>query len=1504
MAHRKNCEKCEREPTQKLLQKAKKLKPRKRKTEDDFEDAENEQDRIASLGGWVRCLRCPVVAHWGCLAKTQRDEILKAIHEKDLAKWEVAKAKHTEDVEMSQDDTSDLPMPKKRLGLEANETTEFVCGSCMKGGICMICKDVAIQLGGVLASANSSATPSNSAPVAARDDVVTSDHTMDDVESPTTEHELPNIGGDDPKELLYRCRTCKRLAHYAHLPLSRFADPSEKYTAEDLAQYYQANTSWQCADCVSFTYNVEHILAWRPFPANAVETSCTPGEPPNFKAQLPREYLIKWADRSYKRVHWVPHGWLLATYPTKLKNFLSKGPHIPLLPESVADDAVDSLDPAGAGPAFGNDDEEMSEISDPARKNEEDDSLSLTPLPDAEKRVPPGWKTVDRVLDVLLWKTKAPPKKSVGKGKKAKRTIMVSDDEDSSHQVEELLDQDTLVERKYAYEDGEQPSEGATESIEEFEERTGRELRESDVDRVAWGFFKWFGLGYEEATWDSPSPRGKPGWRAFEDAFRRFLAARVVNVPALSRSEYKQFDERPKNTFMKKYKFTTDSQPQLGQDAQFKLMPFQVDGVNWLINNWWNLQHCILADEMGLGKTVQIVTFLGKIIQGWEGLLPSTAHPALVVVPNSTITNWVREFERWAPSLRVVPFYGDAKARDVIRQYELYHPTKAAKTTGAKFHVLVTTYETITNARDVGTLFKGMPRWEVLVVDEGQRLKSDASLLFKKLKELNTIHRVILTGTPLNNNIRELFNLMNFLDPTEWNDLENLAKEHEVLDETKIKELHNRLRPYFLRRIKSEVLQLPPKNEVIVPVSMTALQKEVYKSILSQNVEVLKSIALSAAGTKVNTAVKKSNMNNVLMQLRKCLQHPYLVSQDIEPVGLSPVESHEKLIGASAKLLMLKSMLPKLKERGHRVLLFSQFAIALNVIEDFLIGERIKYLRLDGNTKQVDRQKGMDEFNKPGSDVFIYILSTRAGGVGINLTTADTVIIFDPDFNPHQDLQAIARAHRFGQKKTCLVFKFMVKESAEERIMQTGKKKLVLDHLIVQNMDDNDGEKDVQSILLFGAQTLFEQGDAQSAKDIHYSENDIQHLIEKTEKEGDEQEPATGEGGGSFSFAKIWSAEQDVEDTPDERAQEDAWAQTLARIAEERLKEQAKEATGRGVRRKAAAIFPQQNLDVLDTPGKDKGKKGKGKQRANHSDDDEAFNLSDIEESDGQSVGSVPASDDLDISLTDKLIEDKKKKNKKIDVQGSPSSVPLSSIQNQLQVDQTCGLCGTEHPNRPCYLTESSENLAEYRRILTTMDSNESIEARRAAVAVIDETLHKRGKMKLIINQPLHPVERPSTVRQPQPKTSSRPSTTPVATAKPSLSAPQTHPMANGAGIVRSNGQASADSVAASSKTLVAKALPKPRPRAPAEAGPSSRRPPSPVHADEPPRKKAKESSGILPCPVCGQASIHPAGQCPIIKEGPERIETEIRRLRKDPTKTDAVAKLQRILLRLRSRPS
>ena len=252
-------------------------------------------------------------------------------------------------------------------------------------------------------------------------------------------------------------------------------------------------------------------------------------------------------------------------------------------------------------------------------------------------------------------------------------------------------------------------------------------------------------MNYCAATWDSPphTDKDSPSFKAFEQGFARLLASRKVVVKAHSRKEIESFHELPKNIFMRKSAYTQDNQPKLGQDAaKYSLMPFQVDGVNWLCNNWFNRQHCILADEMGLvskrccmrvarrlilstqGKTVQIVTFLGAVIQGgFKDVEAVKAQPALVVVPNSTITNWVREFERWAPRLRVVPFYGEAKSRDIIRQYELFHDYVEKGFTRAKYDVLVTTYETITNQKEFAPVFKATPRWEVLVVDEGQRRK-------------------------------------------------------------------------------------------------------------------------------------------------------------------------------------------------------------------------------------------------------------------------------------------------------------------------------------------------------------------------------------------------------------------------------------------------------------------------------------------------------------------------------------------------------------------------------------------------------------------------------------------------------------------------------------------------------------------------------------------------------------------------------------------------------------
>ncbi|KAI0785072.1 SNF2 family N-terminal domain-containing protein [Abortiporus biennis] len=1405
-AHRRICDKCQRPPAHELLKK------RKGKKKDD-----ETVDEDVALGGWVRCLYCPVTAHWGCLARTQRDEILRAALEKDRAEW---KASH-----QSESGSADEPgksgdaVPRRREGLDVDLTTEFICNSCMKGGFCMGCKEVALKPDDV---AKQLAPPTAGDSTVDQDgDAAVADRTaalsLDDQEITKPEPER------SPSQLLFRCITCKRLAHYAHLPQSHF---DAELTLKELARYHQHTLRWQCSDCNSFVYDVEHILAWRPFPEHVVESFPPEDVIQHIKSPLPREYLIKWIGRSYRRTTWVPHMWLLAKSQAKLKNFLVGGSHVKLLqaPEASAarvEEPSDAFDPVG-------DVREESTVPD--------DASSMAPsgsMPDAEKQLNPGWITVDRILDVLFWypdkRIKPKPK---GRAKQKTESEVEAQREEAN------------IERENAFEFGEQLPDDLTETAEQREKRTGKEISQQDVKDLVWAFIKWEDLGYDQATWDTPPKPEDPGYPALLTAFKRYREARVVVVPKPGKIR-DEIKKRP-------LRFTDDRQPQLGQNQQLRLMNFQIIGVNWLCNNLNERQHCILADEMGLGKTVQIVAFLGSVIE------KRNAFPALVVVPNSTITNWVREFERWAPRIRVCPFYGDHKAREIIKQYELSHEKPASGTTGAKYHVLVTTYETVTNQKEFGSVFKQVPRWEVLVVDEGQRLKSDSSLIFKRLKELTTIHRIILTGTPLNNNIRELFNLMNFLDPSKWNDLDKLAREHEELTEDKVRELHVRLKPYFLRRIKSEVLQLPPKNEVIVPVSMAPLQKEVYRSILSQNVNILKSIASGVGGGKVNAAAaKRANMNNILMQLRKCLQHPYLVSSEIEPKGLSPSDAHEKLIDASAKLRLLKILLPKLKARLHRVLLFSQFAIALDIVEDFLYGEGIKYLRLDGNTKQEDRQKGMDQFNKEGSDIFIYLLTTRAGGVGINLWSADTVIIFDPDFNPHQDLQAIARAHRYGQQKTCLVFKLMVKESAEERIMQTGKKKLILDHLIVQKMDDDEGREDVQSILMFGAQTLFEDSDSQAAKDIHYSETDIDKLIEKTEKEGDQPEQQSNESN-LFSFAKVWAADKDdLEDIADDSAeateQKDSWAQMLELIAAEGVIEQEKEATGRGVRRRAAAVFTKpQDFDNIDnTPKKDKDKskkkKGKNKKPAG-SDESDAY----VPAFDAQSDISIASSHNAESERSEALAEllPSKTNNKKRRL--SPGR-PSKSVVD----DDYCGLCGKQHGESACEMTNDVQNLIEYREILMNHSDDEPLADRLAAIAAIEEELFRRRMGHLLVGQPLFAIEAHPRQVQPLPANVSngaRTSRQPSSLQQPQVNQPNT--------------------------TNTAVRPPK--------------RPLSPERVEGESAKKAKDVEERPSCPVCGQRG-HIIKYCPSVLAGSQSIIKAISRLKGDPSHNETVQKLKKI---------
>lgn len=279
-------------------------------------------------------------------------------------------------------------------------------------------------------------------------------------------------------ELLFRCFTCKRLAHYAHLPVPDGYDPDDTTSAE-LATHYQQSTGWRCADCFSYVYTVEHILAWRPFPENAIEPPHKPNEPPNYKSILPREYLVKWVDRSYCRVQWVPHGWLLAVAGTKLKNFILGGTKVHLLPEPISEQA--SIPEEGASADF----EIGRDHSEGVGGKPAEEASPLIAYPDAEKRIPPQWRTVERLLDIRLWKPKRP-----AKGKTRKARTATSNEED--------VDEDPVIakERALAYDEGEEPSTVVT--LEEFEAQTGEKLNEKHAVQVAWAFIKWDDLGYDD----------------------------------------------------------------------------------------------------------------------------------------------------------------------------------------------------------------------------------------------------------------------------------------------------------------------------------------------------------------------------------------------------------------------------------------------------------------------------------------------------------------------------------------------------------------------------------------------------------------------------------------------------------------------------------------------------------------------------------------------------------------------------------------------------------------------------------------------------------------------------------------------------------------------------------------------------------------------------------------------------------------------------------------------
>lgn len=584
--------------------------------------------------------------------------------------------------------------------------------------------------------------------------------------------------------------------------------------------------------------------------------------------------------------------------------------------------------------------------------------------------------------------------------------------------------------------------------------------------------------------------------------------------------------ERPNTDLKKKY----DQQPSFLNETGMQLHPYQLEGINWLRYSWGQGIDTILADEMGLGKTIQTVTFLYSLYK--EG---HCKGPFLVSVPLSTIINWEREFELWAPDFYCITYVGDKDSRAVIRENELSfeeganrggRPSKI-KASSIKFNVLLTSYELIS----IDSACLGSIEWAVLVVDEAHRLKSNQSKFFRLLAGYNINYKLLLTGTPLQNNLEELFHLLNFLSKDKFNDLSAFQNEFaDVSKEEQVKRLHEMLGPHMLRRLKADVLKnMPSKSEFIVRVELSPMQKKYYKYILTRNFEALNP---KSGGQQVS-------LLNVMMDLKKCCNHPYLFPAAAEEAPLSIHGNYETqaLIKASGKLVLLSRMLKQLKEQGHRVLIFSQMTKMLDILEDYLEGEGYKYERIDGGITGSIRQEAIDRFNAPGAPQFVFLLSTRAGGLGINLATADTVIIYDSDWNPHNDIQAFSRAHRIGQANKVMIYRFVTRNSVEERVTQVAKRKMMLTHLVVRpgmgGKGANFTKQELDDILRFGTEELFKEDEGKEEEAIHYDDKAVSELLDRSNLGIEQKESWANEYLSSFKVASYATKEGDGEEEVD-----------------------------------------------------------------------------------------------------------------------------------------------------------------------------------------------------------------------------------------------------------------------------------------------------------------------------------------------------------------------------------
>ncbi|KEF57841.1 uncharacterized protein A1O9_05762 [Exophiala aquamarina CBS 119918] len=677
-------------------------------------------------------------------------------------------------------------------------------------------------------------------------------------------------------------------------------------------------------------------------------------------------------------------------------------------------------------------------------------------------------------------------------------------------------------------------------------------------------------------------------------------------------------------------------QPKLVTGGQMK--QYQLEGLEWLKSLWMNGLCGILADEMGLGKTLQAISMIAFFREH------NIAGPFLIAAPLSTVRNWVEEFKRWTPTINTILYHGSKDEREQMRRKSM----KMSHQSQPEFPIVVTSYEICMNDRK----FLGNYQWRYIIVDEGHRLKNMNCKLIKELMTYNSANRLLITGTPLQNNIAELWSLLHFLLPEVFNDLDSFERWFDfssVLEDkvegknvkrksNLVSTMHAILKPFLLRRVKTDVeSSLPKKREYILYAPLTPEQKDLYREILSgtsrtylegkavERIEAksrstslkrkangsgrstpAKSVKQSRESTPASVRsaasrrggrktarmsyrdvtdrefharlleiemgndnvsldrasptadsqdissdeaeeleraqtlklakkeISSKKLQNPIMQARLACNSPHNFYWPWKPTTVAEEESgdypqvDESLITSSGKILLLDTLLPRLFKLGHKVLIFSQFKTTLDILETYAVELRgWKACRIDGSVAQEDRYTQITNFNVDKS-YNVFFLSTRAGGQGINLTAADTVILFDSDWNPQQDLQAMDRAHRIGQTKPVIVYRLATRGTVEETLLYKADGKRKLEKLVIQKgkfkslLSSTQGLSGTDAEELKGALANedFEKYDIPHTDGTGaiLSESDLKILTDRSDKAYERAEKGLDVGGAGTSF--------------------------------------------------------------------------------------------------------------------------------------------------------------------------------------------------------------------------------------------------------------------------------------------------------------------------------------------------------------------------------------------------